>query len=333
MGKDQIMYCIVALLLGMLMYHMLKGVCGCKNVVEGAKRTEQADAPAVIPVPKTQKTGMLTYFNSYPTCCRAKDIPKIHGQKNVKNTIRSQYCKYAYKKECADRNGCKWAGRVAGCPSSYIPIEYLKKKNVVSFLSKKQSEQTNTDFKNFDSYSKKELIDMATECKINFEGVELLELYEEIKICKTKESRMQYWRDNYALKNIEITIKNKYNKKTINFNAIIFDTCDDSDCGECCSEHMGNEDALIDIEYHSLVKLSNENPDFVDEEVPLIDYYIKKCDPGCCNCAECLKYPDDNSCNTKCECGQGTTMPIAGRSQFTVTWEITNYPSNQCPKN
>jgi hypothetical protein len=35
MGTDQIMYCIVALILGMLMYHMLKGVCGCKNVVEG----------------------------------------------------------------------------------------------------------------------------------------------------------------------------------------------------------------------------------------------------------------------------------------------------------
>jgi len=35
MGTDQIMYCIVALILGMLMYHMLKNVCGCKNVVEG----------------------------------------------------------------------------------------------------------------------------------------------------------------------------------------------------------------------------------------------------------------------------------------------------------
>jgi len=32
MGTDQIMYCIVALLLGMFMYHMLKGACGCKTV-------------------------------------------------------------------------------------------------------------------------------------------------------------------------------------------------------------------------------------------------------------------------------------------------------------
>ena len=34
MGTDQIMYCIVALILGMLLANMLKSVCGCK-VVEG----------------------------------------------------------------------------------------------------------------------------------------------------------------------------------------------------------------------------------------------------------------------------------------------------------
>ena len=34
MGTDQIMYCIVALILGMLLANMLKNVCGCK-VVEG----------------------------------------------------------------------------------------------------------------------------------------------------------------------------------------------------------------------------------------------------------------------------------------------------------
>jgi len=43
MGTDQIMYCIVALILGMLMFHMLKGVCGCK-LVEGVPGT--APAPA-----------------------------------------------------------------------------------------------------------------------------------------------------------------------------------------------------------------------------------------------------------------------------------------------
>ena len=38
MGKDQIIYCIVALILGMLLFHMLSNVCGCKNV-EGAVDT------------------------------------------------------------------------------------------------------------------------------------------------------------------------------------------------------------------------------------------------------------------------------------------------------
>ena len=35
MGTDQIMYCIIALILGMLLANMLKNVCGCKNVIEG----------------------------------------------------------------------------------------------------------------------------------------------------------------------------------------------------------------------------------------------------------------------------------------------------------
>jgi len=39
MGTDQIMYYIVALILGMLMYHMLKSVCGCKTVEGGGKIT------------------------------------------------------------------------------------------------------------------------------------------------------------------------------------------------------------------------------------------------------------------------------------------------------
>jgi len=32
---DKWIMCIVALILGMLMFHMLKNVCGCKNIVEG----------------------------------------------------------------------------------------------------------------------------------------------------------------------------------------------------------------------------------------------------------------------------------------------------------
>jgi len=32
MGTDKIIMYVVAFILGMLMYHMLKGVCGCKTV-------------------------------------------------------------------------------------------------------------------------------------------------------------------------------------------------------------------------------------------------------------------------------------------------------------
>ena len=35
MKTETIVMCVVALILGMLLAHMLKGVCGCKNVVEG----------------------------------------------------------------------------------------------------------------------------------------------------------------------------------------------------------------------------------------------------------------------------------------------------------
>ena len=36
MKTETIVMCVVALILGMLMFHMLKNVCGCKNV-EGAE--------------------------------------------------------------------------------------------------------------------------------------------------------------------------------------------------------------------------------------------------------------------------------------------------------
>ena len=54
MGTDQIMCCIVALILGMLMANMLKNVCGCKTVEgldggtknEGSKGGTQCKGPA-----------------------------------------------------------------------------------------------------------------------------------------------------------------------------------------------------------------------------------------------------------------------------------------------
>ncbi len=44
MGTEQIMYCIVALIFGMLIFHMLKSVCGCNNV-EGLSSQTPAPAP------------------------------------------------------------------------------------------------------------------------------------------------------------------------------------------------------------------------------------------------------------------------------------------------
>ena len=35
MNTETIVYCVVALVLGMLLANMLKSVCGCKNLVEG----------------------------------------------------------------------------------------------------------------------------------------------------------------------------------------------------------------------------------------------------------------------------------------------------------
>ena len=63
MGTDQIMYCIVALLLGMLLANMLKNVCGCKNVAGYEGRY------------------------SHNSCCLTKD-PNLPASDRV-----SQFCK------------------------------------------------------------------------------------------------------------------------------------------------------------------------------------------------------------------------------------------------
>jgi len=36
MDSQTVVMCVVALILGMLLANMLKNVCGCKNVIEGA---------------------------------------------------------------------------------------------------------------------------------------------------------------------------------------------------------------------------------------------------------------------------------------------------------
>ena len=45
MNLETIIHCIVALILGMLLAHMLKDVCGCNKVVEGAWNYAWGDLP------------------------------------------------------------------------------------------------------------------------------------------------------------------------------------------------------------------------------------------------------------------------------------------------
>ena len=39
MNQETVVMCVVALILGMLLSHMLKDVCGCNKVVEGCSRS------------------------------------------------------------------------------------------------------------------------------------------------------------------------------------------------------------------------------------------------------------------------------------------------------
>ena len=40
MNSETVVYCVVALILGMLLANMLKSVCGCKTVVEGQEKDD-----------------------------------------------------------------------------------------------------------------------------------------------------------------------------------------------------------------------------------------------------------------------------------------------------
>jgi len=64
MGTDQLMYCIVALILGMLLSNMLKSVCGCK-VVEGQRTGDAAGGVRISLVAKAPTpSAALNLFSS-----------------------------------------------------------------------------------------------------------------------------------------------------------------------------------------------------------------------------------------------------------------------------
>lgn len=147
---------------------------------------------------------------------------------------------------------------------------------------------------------------------------------------KTRDQRIKFWQKHYGEQNIEITLS--YKNESLTFNAIILDTCDDTDCDGCCSKNMGDEDALIDIEFESLNRLSNENKQFMQRTVgnDLNDYFFTPCKEYCNTCDKRIEN------KTKCteKCGAGTVVPLE-ELPFKVSWKFVKNkikPPENCNK-
>ena len=94
MNTEQILMCVVALILGMLLANMLKSVCGCKNLIEG-----QIHGSGVPVVP------ICTCDNSQSTCnkddnlsCRGTDLDECRSGNAVSSPSKIP-CVYS---ECPD---------------------------------------------------------------------------------------------------------------------------------------------------------------------------------------------------------------------------------------
>ena len=90
MGTDQIMYCIVALILGMLLANMLKNVCGCKTV-EGWKTngvTQTKDYNADSACTKNDDCG-FEYSDGLPDFTHNINNQRTCGGANLNGV---QYC-------------------------------------------------------------------------------------------------------------------------------------------------------------------------------------------------------------------------------------------------
>ena len=61
MKTEQILMCVVALVLGMLLFHMLKNVCGCNNLIEGQSCNFLMGDPGLTP---SQDAGLICTFNN-----------------------------------------------------------------------------------------------------------------------------------------------------------------------------------------------------------------------------------------------------------------------------
>jgi hypothetical protein len=78
-----------------------------------------------------------------------------------------------------------------------------------------------------------------------------------------------FWRERYAGKTIHL-IK-QYNGRTYEFNAVIANTCADSDCGGCCSRNAGDLGYLVDMEYYTVLN----NFGTLDAANGAISFYIE----------------------------------------------------------
>ena len=75
MNTEQILMCVVALILGMLLANMLKSVCGCKNIIEGSSNDEFRAACANGPPESRPFNSCDTYLN---TCGLEKEECDAH---------------------------------------------------------------------------------------------------------------------------------------------------------------------------------------------------------------------------------------------------------------
>ena len=114
MGTDKIMYCIVALILGMLMYHMLKGVCGCKTV-EGQPNQKSDSMPNCFP-------GACTTCQQVDDCLNMNlTTPVIPGTKQKRIFNPSQPCHEFWMEDLHESHNysCKQPDKGKKCVRGY----------------------------------------------------------------------------------------------------------------------------------------------------------------------------------------------------------------------
>jgi len=96
MNSETIVMCVVALILGMLMFHMLKGVCGCK-VVEGQTMCncgEAATARKSFGTTSEQGCVNILYGPYNP------NYPKQTGRRDVKLKCDKIYGRLEWTPDC-----------------------------------------------------------------------------------------------------------------------------------------------------------------------------------------------------------------------------------------